>query len=189
MIKIRLSGGPDGKKFSGFSNKKEVERYIRKMFEFHPFEFVQGAKHADYIVFPNEVNFASKSASLTNGKQLTLDAFIDEIDRIDAKKSKKYYVNKKKKSSGKKKSVKKSVKKATKKTSTKRKSTKKSVKKSTKRKSIKKSLKKPKKGLKTNRPSPSVSATEHHYQTRIGNDGNFWKSKPNKNNVFSWRKV
>ncbi len=40
-----------------------------------------------------------------------------------------------------------------------------------------------------NRPSPSISATEHHWETRSGNDGNLWESKPNKNGVFSWRKL
>ncbi len=39
------------------------------------------------------------------------------------------------------------------------------------------------------RPSPSVSATKCHWETRTGNDGNLWQSKPNKNNVFSWRKL
>lgn len=167
MIKIRLSGGPNGQRFEGFANKNEVERYIRKSFNNNDFEFVKGAKHAQYIIVPNDVACASKSASLTQGHQLTLDEFYAMMTRTN------------KKSSSASKKVSRKPKKVSKKKSIKR--SKKVSKKSTKKRATK--------TLKLNRPSPSVSATEHNWETRTGNDGNLWTSKPNKNGVFSWRKV
>lgn len=167
MIKVRLSGGPNGRKFEGFQNKSLVERYIIKSFEHDPFinfEFVQGAKHAQYIVVPNEVAFASKSASLTGGEQLSLNEFIAKMKKES-----------KKKSSGKK------AKKTTKKTT--RKTTKKVSKK------VSRKVQSKKYSRKANRPSPSVSATVNEWKTKMGNDGNLWQSKPNKNGVFSWRKI
>ncbi len=186
MIKIRLSGGPNGQKFKGFSNKKEVEQYITKSFENQFFEFVQGAKHAKYIIVPNEVPFASKSASLTGGQQLTLNEFVIIMKKRSSQKVKKVS----------KKTSKQNPKKASKKASKPKKSSKKSLKKASKpkkssKKSSKKSFKKaskPKKSRKL-RPSPSVSATQHNWEIRTGNDGNLWQSKPNKNDVFSWRRV
>lgn len=39
------------------------------------------------------------------------------------------------------------------------------------------------------RPSPSVSAQEHPNKIMKGNDGYKWKSKPNINGVYQWKKL
>jgi hypothetical protein len=40
-----------------------------------------------------------------------------------------------------------------------------------------------------NRKSPPYPANENCNKTMVGNDGNKYISKPNKNNVCSWKKV
>lgn len=40
-----------------------------------------------------------------------------------------------------------------------------------------------------NRKSPPYPANENCNKKMIGNDGNYYISKPNKNNVCSWKKV
>ena len=40
----------------------------------------------------------------------------------------------------------------------------------------------------TNRPSPHVSAGDFKDKRKRGNDGNWWVSIPNKNDVYSWKK-
>ena len=40
-----------------------------------------------------------------------------------------------------------------------------------------------------NRKSPPYSANENCNKTMVGNDGNNYISKPNKNNVCSWKKI
>ena len=39
-----------------------------------------------------------------------------------------------------------------------------------------------------NRKSPPYSANENCNKTMVGNDGNNYISKPNKNNICSWKK-
>jgi len=45
-----------------------------------------------------------------------------------------------------------------------------------------------KKVTKKIRPSPSVSAKDFQGKKKKGNDGNFWISTPNKNNIWRWVK-
>ena len=40
-----------------------------------------------------------------------------------------------------------------------------------------------------NRKSPPYPANENCNKTMVGNDGNNYISKPNKNNICSWKKV
>ena len=39
------------------------------------------------------------------------------------------------------------------------------------------------------RPSPPFPANDYCNQTKKGNDGNMYISKPNKNNICSWKMV
>jgi hypothetical protein len=40
-----------------------------------------------------------------------------------------------------------------------------------------------------NRKSPPYPANENCNKTMVGNDGNKYISKPNKNNIYSWKKI
>lgn len=68
------------------------------------------------------------------------------------------------------------------------KSLKKTVKKETSKK-LKKNTKKQIKKNRSNRPSPSESATLYCGKKKKGNDGNMYLSKPNKNGVCRWIKI
>ncbi len=81
MLKVRLSGGPDREHFEGFRNKVAVQKFIDQSFDIK-FQFVQGSTKADYIIVPNTVNLASKSAATSGGKQLNLDEFIDAFTSL-----------------------------------------------------------------------------------------------------------
>jgi hypothetical protein len=39
------------------------------------------------------------------------------------------------------------------------------------------------------RKGPSLPANSYHWAIRSGNDGNQWESRPDKNNVFHWRRL
>jgi len=81
------------------------------------------------------------------------------------------------------------------KTKTKSKSKPKSIKRKSKSKSKPKSIKRKSKCKKSylkkyiSRPGPPYPAQNCKYSIRSGNDGNIYRSIPNKNGVFSWKKV
>jgi hypothetical protein len=91
--------------------------------------------------------------------------------------------------------TKKSSLKSSRRKSRKRKTKSKSKPKSIKRKSKSKSRKRKSKCKKSSikkyrsRPGPPYPAQNCQYSIRAGNDGNIYRSIPNKNGVFSWKKV
>ena len=73
-MRVRLSGGPNRQRFLGFDNKDEVKRFIRDSVT-KRISFVKSGE-ADYIIVPNDVSSASKTASSGGGQVLGLSEFI-----------------------------------------------------------------------------------------------------------------
>lgn len=82
MLRLRLSGGPHRQKFEDFANKEEAKKYIcAQVGNRVTLEFVEGQTKADYIVVPNHVWAASKTASASGGRAYRLNDFINYCRR------------------------------------------------------------------------------------------------------------
>lgn len=75
---VRLSGGPHRQRFKG--GKKGAEKVIRAAVQCRKVIFVDGTKQADVIVVPDEVDTASKTASKSGGRAMTLSCFLDTYE-------------------------------------------------------------------------------------------------------------